>query len=193
MVLGQFAYRHAPVRVRGAVHQHAQRVVLPHAQRVVGVRPLRPSAAHQAASRATPTLGHLGWPVPRLGFRPFYLGAALFAVLAVPLWIAMLLGAFVPDLALAPVLWHAHEMLYGFAVAVIVGFLLTAGRAWTGLVTPRSGVHARAVGTTGGLIIGMITRAARGCEPIGLTNSSLAFRCRCVLFTIRAWTDLHRN
>jgi uncharacterized protein involved in response to NO len=31
-----------------------------------------------------------------------------------------------------PLLWHAHEMLFGFAVAVIVGFLLTAGKAWTG-------------------------------------------------------------
>ena len=40
-------------------------------------------------------------------------------------------------LTVAPVLWHAHEMLFGFAVAVIVGFLLTAGKAWTGLGTPR--------------------------------------------------------
>src|SRR5574337_15597 len=36
-----------------------------------------------------------------------------------------------------PVLWHAHEMIYGFAVAVVVGFLMTAGKAWTGLPTPR--------------------------------------------------------
>jgi uncharacterized protein involved in response to NO len=36
-------------------------------------------------------------------------------------------------------LWHAHEMLFGFAVAVIVGFLLTAAKAWTGLPTPRGG------------------------------------------------------
>ncbi len=35
-----------------------------------------------------------------------------------------------------PLLWHAHEMVYGFAVAVIVGFLLTAGKAWTGLDGP---------------------------------------------------------
>jgi uncharacterized protein involved in response to NO len=40
-------------------------------------------------------------------------------------------------MTLSPVLWHAHEMLFGFAVAVIVGFLLTAGKAWTGLETPR--------------------------------------------------------
>lgn len=83
-----------------------------------------------------------GWPVFRLGFRPFYLGAAAFAVLAIPLWAALLTGTFTLNLGLPPVLWHAHEMLYGFAVAVIVGFLLTAGKAWTGLDTPRGGALA---------------------------------------------------
>lgn len=78
-----------------------------------------------------------GWPVFRLGFRPFYLGAAAFGMLAIPLWIALLMGAVPLDLGTTPVLWHAHEMLFGFAVAVIVGFLLTAGKAWTGLDTPR--------------------------------------------------------
>ncbi len=78
-----------------------------------------------------------GWPLLRLGFRPFYLGAAVFGMLAVPLWIALLLGAVTMNLAVPPLLWHAHEMLFGFAVAVIVGFLLTAGKAWTGLPTPR--------------------------------------------------------
>ena len=78
-----------------------------------------------------------GWPLLRLGFRPFYLGAALFAMLAVPLWMALYLGQVALPLAVAPLLWHAHEMVFGFAVAVIVGFLLTAGKAWTGLATPR--------------------------------------------------------
>ena len=78
-----------------------------------------------------------GWPLLRLGFRPFYLGAAVFGMLAVPLWIALLLGAVDLSLPIPPLLWHAHEMLFGFAVAVIVGFLLTAGKAWTGLATPR--------------------------------------------------------
>ena len=73
----------------------------------------------------------------RLGFRPFYLGAALFALAAMPLWIALSLGQVTLALTVSPVLWHAHEMLFGFAVAVIVGFLLTAGKAWTGLATPR--------------------------------------------------------
>ena len=45
-----------------------------------------------------------------------------------------------------PLLWHAHEMLFGFAVAVIVGFLLTAGKAWTGLATPRGATLAAMAG-----------------------------------------------
>ncbi|MCD6674602.1 MAG: NnrS family protein [Burkholderiaceae bacterium] len=72
----------------------------------------------------------------RLAFRPFYLLAALWAALAVPLWIAQFAGVLPPPLAYPAMLWHAHEMTFGFALAVIVGFLLTAGRAWTGLPTP---------------------------------------------------------
>jgi uncharacterized protein involved in response to NO len=63
-------------------------------------------------------------------------------MLAVPLWLALLLGSVAMNLHLSPVLWHAHDMLFGFAVAVIVGFLLTAGKAWTGLATPRGGALA---------------------------------------------------
>ena len=72
----------------------------------------------------------------RLGFRPFYLLAALYAALAVPLWVLAYMSDISPVLPLAPVLWHAHEMVFGFAVAVITGFLLTASRNWTGLPTP---------------------------------------------------------
>jgi len=75
--------------------------------------------------------------VLRLGFRPFYIGGALVAALTVPLWVAMFLGAMSWQPVVAPLLWHAHEMLFGFAVAIILGFLMTAGKAWTGLATPR--------------------------------------------------------
>lgn len=78
-----------------------------------------------------------GWPVLRLGFRPFYLGAALLACLSVPLWVAVFLGQVTPAFALEPLLWHGHEMVFGFAAGVIIGFLLTGVRAWTGLETPR--------------------------------------------------------
>ena len=60
--------------------------------------------------------------------------------MSVPLWIAVLLGHARLDLPISPLLWHAHEMLFGFAAGVIVGFLLTAVKAWTGLPTPRGAV-----------------------------------------------------
>lgn len=103
-----------------------------------------------------------GWPVLRLGFRPFYLGAALFGALAVPLWMAAFTGHAAVDLPVAPLLWHAHEMVFGFFVAVIVGFLLTAGKAWTGLATPRGAtlgalvalwLAARVAGVTGPYVV----------------------------------------
>ena len=78
-----------------------------------------------------------GWPVLRLGFRPFYLLTALLACVSVPLWIAAFLGHMPLRLPFAALLWHAHEMLFGFAAGVVMGFLLTAVRAWTGLQTPR--------------------------------------------------------
>ena len=81
-----------------------------------------------------------GWPLLRLGFRPFYLGAALLACLSVPFWVAVFLGHAGLELQITPLLWHAHEMLFGFAAGVIVGFLLTAVKAWTGLATPRGAV-----------------------------------------------------
>ena len=98
--------------------------------------PLLPAAAPGSTSAAAPAPAR-GVALLRLGFRPFYLGAAAFAAVAVPLWVAMVLGTISPPMALPPLLWHAHEMLFGFAAAVIVGFLLTAGKAWTGLATPR--------------------------------------------------------
>jgi len=98
---------------------------------------MKPPLASIASAGVAPALTVKGWPVLRLGFRPFYLGAAVFGALAVPLWLALFLGRLSLDLSVAPLLWHAHEMLFGFAAAVIVGFLLTAGKAWTGLATPR--------------------------------------------------------
>ncbi len=84
-----------------------------------------------------PSTALTGLPLLRLGFRPFYLCGAMLATLGVPLWIAMFLGWIALAPSLAPLLWHVHEMIFGFAVSIIVGFLMTAGKAWTGLATPR--------------------------------------------------------
>src|SRR5690349_16499025 len=72
------------------------------------------------------------WPILALGFRPFFLLAALFAAAAVPMWLLIYAGVIEPVSYLPPTLWHGHEMVFGFAVAVIAGFLLTAAGNWTG-------------------------------------------------------------
>ena len=90
--------------------------------------------------RAQPPAALPGWPLLRLGFRPFYLGTALLACVSIPLWIAAFLGHMPLRLPFPILLWHAHEMLFGFAAGVVIGFLLTAVRAWTGLETPRGPV-----------------------------------------------------
>lgn len=71
------------------------------------------------------------WPVFSYGFRPFFLGAALFAGLAVPVWIVMLVTGVGSTGLVAPREWHVHEMLFGFLPAVITGFVLTAIPNWT--------------------------------------------------------------
>lgn len=70
-------------------------------------------------------------PIAAKGFRPFFLLAATFAAAIVPLWLLTLRGVIHPGGSLDPITWHAHEMVYGFAVAVIAGFLLTAVGNWT--------------------------------------------------------------
>lgn len=70
-----------------------------------------------------------------LGFRPFYLLASLFSAVSVLLWTAQFSGYLSSEYLSGP-LWHGHEMLFGYATAVIAGFLLTAVRAWTNQATP---------------------------------------------------------
>lgn len=65
------------------------------------------------------------------GFRPFFLLAALWAVLAVALWIGVLHGLAWNHALLSPAQWHAHEMIAGFIGAALSGFLLTAIPNWT--------------------------------------------------------------
>ena len=66
------------------------------------------------------------------GFRPFFLGAGLVAVLLIPWWAASYAFGVPLGTSWPPTLWHGHEMLFGFIVAAIAGFLLTAVPSWTG-------------------------------------------------------------
>lgn len=66
------------------------------------------------------------------GFRPFFLLAGLYAVIAMLIWLTALLTGAWPEGVPPPQLWHAHEMLFGFVATALAGFLLTAVPSWTG-------------------------------------------------------------
>lgn len=76
-------------------------------------------------------------PLWACGFRPFFLVAAIFAVLAVPWWATIFARGLRVATGWSALSWHGHEMIFGFAMAVIAGFLLTAVQNWTKGVTAR--------------------------------------------------------
>jgi uncharacterized protein involved in response to NO len=94
----------------------------------VAVIPIEPPPSRHAKS--------VGIAVLALGFRPFFLLAGISAVLLVAVWPAVWGGALAASPYYGTIGWHSHEMLFGYTVAVVAGFLLTAVRNWTGLRTP---------------------------------------------------------
>ena len=91
---------------------------------------------------AAPPAASVLW---RLGLRPFFLVASAFASLSIALWAAQYAGWLRHPYLDGP-MWHAHEMIFGFALAVIAGFLLTAVRNWTGRPTASGGTLIALVG-----------------------------------------------
>src|SRR5512147_817411 len=83
------------------------------------------------ADTANETSGYQGPVFFSYGFRPFFLGAALFAGVAIPAWLLMLGGVGRLESLYPARDWHVHEMVFGFLPAVITGFLLTAIPNWT--------------------------------------------------------------
>ena len=83
------------------------------------------------------------------GFRPFFLIAGLWALAALPIWLAALSGVALPDGPLPMAQWHPHEMIAGFIGAAMCGFLLTAIPNWTG----RPGYAGWPVATLAGLFV----------------------------------------
>ena len=119
----------------------------------------------QAAARARHgrSMKGAGWtnaPLFALGFRPFYLLAGIYATVAVPLWAAQYAGWLPGGIAYV----HAHEMLFGYAFAVITGFLFTAVRNWTALPTPAGPTL---------VAIAALWVAARLVAPVSLLVSAL--------------------
>ena len=75
---------------------------------------------------------HTGPILLSAGFRPFFLGAAIWAAIGIPLWLFVFGGRISLPSLLPPLIWHVHEMVFGFAAATVAGFLLTAIPNWTG-------------------------------------------------------------
>ena len=99
---------------------------------------------------ASPQPVQIRKPVPRgiasagpailaYGFRPFFLLAGVFALIAMVVWIGALTGTWEVGGSAGPVNWHAHEMLFGYTSAALAGFMLTAIPNWTGRL-PVSGL-----------------------------------------------------
>jgi uncharacterized protein involved in response to NO len=108
-----------------------------------------------------------------MGFRPFFLASALWAVLAVPLWLLVWGGRLEIGGPFGPVDWHIHEMVWGFGAAAIAGFLFTAVPNWTGRM-PTQGWPLLAL--LGVWVLGRLGVAgALGLGPLGVAAVDCAF------------------
>lgn len=86
--------------------------------------------------KPTPAPERRGFSLWNLGFRPFFLLAGAYAAVSVGCWALEFTGLVGTHAWLRNPLWHAHEMIFGYAFAVVAGFLLTAVRNWTQQPTP---------------------------------------------------------
>ena len=98
------------------------------------------------------------------GFRPFFLLAATQVCVAVPWWLAVFAGVLPAPSWLTPSLWHAHEMVFGFAAAAAAGFLLTAAPTWTSSI-PLAG--APLAGLAALWLAGRLAMALAAALPLG--------------------------
>lgn len=79
-----------------------------------------------------PSRGVFDHPILGYGFRPFFLLGALYSIFILLIWAGFYAGYVTPPLFMIdPVSWHAHEMIYGYTMAIVAGFLLTAVANWT--------------------------------------------------------------
>lgn len=85
------------------------------------------------------------FPLLARGFRPFFLLAAAWACVLTAAWLAVLTGRLPAPGPLDPIVWHGHEMLFGFVVAAVAGFLLTSVPVWTNTPPVRGGALAALV------------------------------------------------
>lgn len=135
---------------------------------------------------ATTTERMRAWNGPALfgfGFRPFFLGAGVWAALAMTTWVAMLSGVAGLPTAFDPVSWHAHEFLYGYLGAVVAGFMMTAVPNWTGRMPI---VGWPLAGLFGLWLLGRVAVAAsQGMPPLAVAAADLSFMLALLLAMAR--------
>jgi len=124
-----------------------------------------------------------GPPLFSYGFRPFFLGAALFAGFAVLVWLPAYFGELALPSAYPPLYWHIHEMIYGYGAAAVAGFTLTAIPNWTGRLPLQGG---RLITLSGLWLAGRVAMAfsaAIGAVPAAAID--LAFLALLIAFVAR--------
>ena len=118
-------------------------------------------------------------PLLTAGFRPFFLAAAAWATLSMAAWMPMLSGQLELPSRFDPLSWHIHEMLFGFVMATVGGFLLTAIPNWTG----RAPVAGTPLAVLAGLwLLGRVVCVFSAMIPAGLViagGSRLRRRAGC--------------
>jgi len=134
------------------------------------------------------------WTGPAIltfGFRPFFFGAAVWAVLAMALWVPMLSGHLMLPTTFDPVSWHAHEFLFGYLGAVVAGFLLTAVPNWTG----RLPIVGWRLGMLAGLwLVGRVAVAvSAGLPDVLVAMADLAFPVVFAFLIAREMSDVSAN
>lgn len=145
-----------------------------------------PSTQHTPAPPPTAA----GWAPFALGFRPFFLLAAIAAMLLIGVWPLVWRGQFTVAAHYEPVAWHGHEMLFGYTAAVIAGFLLTAVRNWTGIAT---WTGPRLAGLAGVWLLGRVLPWIGGVPVALLITVDVAFLPLVAVSLVRPlWRGQHR-
>ena len=106
-------------------------------------------------------------PLLAMPFRPAFLLAGCWAIVAISLWLAQLTGVIQGAAGLSGALWHVHEMLFGFAAFVAVGFLLTAAQNWTQIPA----LNSRWL--LGWSLLWLLARLLACTDPLATTGQSL--------------------
>lgn len=135
------------------------------------------------ATSAEQMRAHRGPALLTGGFRPFFLFGAIWAAIAILLWIPTFEGHVVLPTAYAPIDWHVHELLFGYVAAAVAGFLLTAIPNWTGRLPVVGRPLAGLVGLWVAGRIAMLVSGPIGAIPAAIVD--LAFLCVLVGITLR--------